>query len=45
MPWSATITYRRGREAWREVVCAENLQELVLARRDAAVPRANKPDF
>jgi hypothetical protein len=24
MPWSATITYRRGAEAWREVVCAEN---------------------
>jgi hypothetical protein len=45
MPWSATITYRRGREAWREVVCAENLQELVLAGRDTAVPRANKPDF
>jgi len=45
MPWSATITYRRGLEAWREVVCAENLQELVLAGRDTAVPRANKPDF
>jgi hypothetical protein len=45
MPWSATITYRRGREAWREVVCAENLQELVFAGRDTAVPRANKPDF
>ena len=45
MPWSATITYRRGREAWREVVCAENTQELALAGRDAAVPHADQPDF
>ena len=45
MPWSATITYRRGREAWREVVCAENTRELAIAGRDAAVPRADKPDF
>jgi hypothetical protein len=45
MPWSATITYRRGFEAWREVVCAENTRELALAGRDAAVPRADKPDF
>src|SRR5215472_7351680 len=45
MPWSATITYRRGREAWREVVCTENTQELMLAGRDAAVPRADRQDF
>jgi hypothetical protein len=45
MPWSATITYRPGVEAWREVVCAENRQELAIAGRDAAVPTANKPDF
>ena len=45
MPWSATITYRRGAEAWREVVCAENTRELALAGRDAAVPTADKPDF
>jgi hypothetical protein len=45
MPWSATITYRRGAEAWREVVCAENTLELALAGRGAAVPRADKPDF
>jgi len=45
MPWSATITYRRGAEAWREVVCAENMRELAMAGRDAAVPTANKPDF
>jgi hypothetical protein len=45
MPWTATITYRRGREAWREVVCAENTRELAIAGRAAAVPRADKPDF
>ena len=45
MPWSATITYRRGRETWREVVCAENTRELALAGRAAAVPTADKPDF
>jgi hypothetical protein len=45
MPWSATITYRRGLEAWREVVCAENTRELAIAGRGAAVPRADKPDF
>jgi hypothetical protein len=44
-PWSATITYRRGRETWREVVCAENTQELALAGRNGAVPHADKPDF
>jgi hypothetical protein len=45
MPWSATITYRRGQEDWREVVCPENKQELAIAGRGAAVPTANKPDF
>jgi hypothetical protein len=45
MPWSATITYRRGLEAWREIVCAENTRELAIAGRDATVPRADKPDF
>jgi hypothetical protein len=45
MPWSATITYRRGKEDWREVVCPENKQELAIAGRGAAVPAANKPDF
>jgi hypothetical protein len=45
MPWSATITYRRGREEWREVACAENMRELTIAGRDAAVPTAHQPDF
>jgi hypothetical protein len=45
MPWTATITYRRGIEAWREVVCAENTRELAIAGRAAAVPTADKPDF
>src|SRR5712675_2297731 len=45
MPWSATVTYRRGAEPWREVVCAENTRELALAGRSAAVPHADKPDF
>jgi hypothetical protein len=45
MPWTATITYRRGIEAWREVVCAENTRELAIAGRAAGVPTADKPDF
>jgi hypothetical protein len=45
MPWSATVTYRRGAEPWREVVCAENTRELAMAGRAAAVPTANQPDF
>jgi hypothetical protein len=45
MRWSASLTYRRARETWREVVCAENMQELALAGRDSAVPHAQKPDF
>ena len=49
MPWSATITYRPGVNAlgvieWPEIVCAENIHEYY-ARRDSAVPRANKSDF
>jgi hypothetical protein len=45
MPWSATITYRRGAEAWREVVCAENTRELAIAGTDTAVPTSHTPDF
>jgi len=43
MPWSATITYRRG-SGWTEVVCAENIREYY-AGKDTPVPRADKPDF
>jgi hypothetical protein len=45
MPWSATITYRRGFEDWEEVVCTENTQELILAGRGDAIPKAAKPEF
>ena len=49
MPWSATITYRRGHDwrgsdEWPEVVCADNTREYY-AQKDTNVPRANKPDF
>ena len=44
MPWSATVTYRRGLGEWPEIICAENTHEYY-AGRDTAVPRADKPDF
>jgi len=49
MPWSATITYRRGvnwrgSQEWPEVVCAENMREYYAAK-DTAVPHADEPDF
>jgi hypothetical protein len=49
MPWSATITYRRGTNSlgideWVETVCAEN-QHLYYAGRDVELPTAAKPDF
>jgi len=44
MPWSATITYGRPLGEWIEYVCAENPHEYY-AGKDAAVPRADKPDF
>jgi hypothetical protein len=45
MPWTATETYRRGVEQWREIVCPENTRELIVAGRGAAIPTADKPDF
>jgi hypothetical protein len=42
-PWSATITYRPGRE-FQEIVCAENIHQYYF-NKDEDVPRANKPDF
>jgi hypothetical protein len=47
MPWSAAITYQRPLSplgGWPEFVCAENPHEYY-AGKDAAVPRADKPDF
>jgi hypothetical protein len=48
-PWSATITYRPGKNSQgsnklEESVCAENPHEYS-AGKDAAVPTATKPDF
>ena len=44
MPWSATITYRRGLGPWREYACAENRREYY-NNKDSEVPTASKPDF
>jgi hypothetical protein len=49
LPWSATITYRRGinslgTDDWLENVCAEN-PHMFYAGRDADLPTATKPDF
>jgi hypothetical protein len=43
-PWSATITYGRGSNEWRESVCAENRYDY-LSRREVKIPTADKPDF
>jgi hypothetical protein len=42
-PWTATMTYGRGRGGWVESVCAENTKWY--SGKEAAVPRADKPDF
>jgi hypothetical protein len=42
-PWSATITYRPGRD-WDEIVCAENTQEYY-NKKESDVPRTDRPDF
>jgi hypothetical protein len=42
-PWTATMTYGRSRGDWAEAVCAENIHWY--SGKDAAVPRADKPDF
>jgi hypothetical protein len=44
MPWTATITYRPALGLWTDLICAENLREPT-ARKESAVPTANKPDF
>ena len=43
-PWSATITYGRGVNEWRESVCAENPHDY-LTHREVEVPTAGRPDF
>jgi hypothetical protein len=37
------MTYGRSRGDWAEAVCAENIHWY--SGKDAAVPRADKPDF
>ena len=43
-PWSGNATYSKADDIWVENVCAENTHEYY-ANRDAAVPKAEKPDF
>ena len=43
-PWSATVTYARGTDEWRESVCAENPHDYI-TNKDVEVPTAQKPDF
>jgi len=43
MPWSATLTFRRALDEWRELVCAENTQWHPGTYSE--VPIANQPDF
>ncbi len=43
-PWTATITYRRATGGWTDLICSENIHEYY-GGTDAAVPRADKPDF
>jgi len=43
MPWSATLTFRRALDEWRELVCAESIQWY--PGTNSEVPTANKPDF
>jgi hypothetical protein len=43
-PWSATITYRPGREPFSESICAENRHEYY-NNAESNVPKADRPDF
>jgi hypothetical protein len=43
-PWTALVTYQRAQGDLWEMVCAENFREYYDGA-DAAVPRADKPDF
>jgi hypothetical protein len=44
-PWTATITYVPGPDVLGEVVCADNVHQYYYDRKDADVPRTEKPDF
>ena len=43
-PWTATMTYRPQVIEWQESICAENFNKYG-TEKDAAVPKADKPDF
>ena len=43
MPWSANVTFRRAKDEWLELVCAENPQWH--PRTYSEIPTADKPDF
>jgi len=43
-PWSGLATYSKADDTWVENVCAENTHEYY-ANRDAAIPKADRPDF
>jgi len=43
-PWTAFVTYQRAEGELWEMVCAENFHEYYSGM-DAAIPRADKPDF
>ncbi len=43
-PWSGRATYSKADDIWVENVCAENTFEYY-NNRDAAIPKADRPDF
>jgi len=43
-PWSGMATYSKADDIWVENVCAENPRQYY-ANRDAAIPKADRPDF
>jgi len=44
MPWSATVTYRRGLTVLAEQVCVEDTHGIDGTNK-RAIPRVDKPDF
>jgi hypothetical protein len=43
-PWSGMATYSKADDSWVENVCAENTHQYY-AKRDAAIPKGDRPDF